>query len=136
MKRIIPLALTALFIISILAACGSEVVASDPVGMYYIETINGKSVEDYLKDMLAGISIDPDEYLSIAGVSSFSEFITLELKDDGTAVFSSSDEPESGRWEQDGNKLTITIDGDAMEMTLNGSELTFKDGSQEYVFKK
>ena len=41
-----------------------------------------------------------------------------------------------GTWKQDGNKITLTIDGTDGVFTLSGNELSGDDGDQAYVFVK
>lgn len=75
------------------------------------------------------------------------DFLTCEIKDDGTFVFSSSMEgflgdsqTHSGTWVEnadDSNKIDMTIDGDTKTWELSGGELRgeIADGC-EVVLKK
>lgn len=139
MKRVISLALAVLMIAALLVACGGST-SSDPVGKYIVKTIDGKTVEDALSESLGenGVASSIEDLLKMVGVDSVEDLITLEIKSDGTAaldfeLFSSNME---GTWKQDGNKITITIDGDAAEFTMDGNELSSEMGDQKYVFIK
>lgn len=132
MKRIIALGMTILLIAALLVGCGG------PEGKYVVKSIDGQSVEEALKSSadLSGMSVD--DMLKQMGVDSAEEIVTLELKSDGTAVmevkmFSTTKE---GKWEKDGDKITITIDDQAAEFTLKGNELHSESGDQKYVFVK
>ena len=79
------------------------------------------------------------------GVETISaDYIVLELKADGVVAYTMSmgDETESmtGTWAQNGNAITITIEGEAQTFTLEGKTLTMTYGEGEYssttVFEK
>lgn len=133
MKRVISIALVVLFVAALLVGCGGS---SDPVGSYKIKSVGGKAIKDMINDELEGSGMSVDDYLKMVNIDSLEDMITLELKSDGTAAFTISGTAETGTWKQEGDKLTITIDGDAQEAKLSGSELTFKVDNQEYVFTK
>ena len=131
MKRGIAILLALVMTVALLAGCGGS---SDPTGRYVVKTIAGQPVEEYFVSMLGG---DVDLALQMFGISSFEEFMIIELKSDGSAVATLAGEaPLTGTWIQEGDQITITIDGDPVTFTLKGNELSFQDDEQDYVFVK
>ena len=142
MKRVISLALAVLFIAALLVGCGdsSDGGSVDPVGSYKIKTIDGKTVEDVLKAELESSGMGDmslDKALELLGITSLDDYMTLELKSDGSAVMTSMGGSSNGTWKQDGSKVSVTFEGDTQEFKLSGNELsgTDSDGT-EYVFEK
>ena len=136
MKRGIAILLALVMTVALLAGCGGS---SDPTGRYVVKTIAGQPVEEYFKSMLGEYAdgIDPSTYLQMFGISSFEEFMIIELKSDGSAVATLAGEaPLTGTWIQEGDQITITIDGDPATFTLKGNELSFQDDEEDYVFVK
>ena len=139
MKRIVSLALVVLLIAALFVGCGNSSVE----GTYLIKSMGGMTMEDMLK-AVSGDNFDLDAVLSEYKVSSLGELITMELKADGTvtvkdamdALDSDEDSTVSGTWKQEGDKVSITIDGDTQELTLNGSELSGGEGDEAMVFVK
>lgn len=132
MKRIIALTMAVLMIAALLVACGG------PEGKYVVKSIDGKTVDEAIKESAEAAGMSVDDMLKQMGISSVDEIVTLELKSDGTAVmevkmFSTS---EKGKWEKNGDKIAITIDDQTSNFTLKGNELHAEDGDQKYVFVK
>ena len=127
MKRIVSIALVVLMVAALIVGCSK----ANAEGKYVVKTLNGKTVEDYFKEEL-GDGETIDSLLEILGIASLEEYITLEVKADGTAkmVLAGDDEAE-GTWKLDGNKFTLTVDGESVEGTLKGSELTLTIEGQE-----
>lgn len=140
MKRIVSLVLVVMLVAALFVGCSKS---GSPEGTYYIKSMGGVSMEDMLKKE-AGEEFDLDSILSMFKVSSLGELITMELKADGTvsmknamdAMTGDEDAAMTGTWTQDGSKITITIDGDAQEFTLDGNELTGGEGDEVMVFVK
>ena len=132
MKRIIALTMAVLMIAALLVACGG------PEGKYVVKSIDGKTVDEAMKESAEAAGMSVDDMLKQMGVNSAEEIVTLELKSDSTAVmevkmFSTTKE---GKWEKNGDKITITIDNQPSDFTLKGNELQSEDGDQKYVFVK
>ena len=133
MKRIIAIALVAIMILALLASCGGS---SDAAGTYTVKTIGGQTVEEALKAELGeyGAALDLDSILSMLGIDSLEDYMTMELKSDGTAETSFAGQSQTGTWKQDGSTVTITFDDDSQEFTLSGNELSAETDGVEYVF--
>ena len=132
MKRVIALTMAVLMIAALLVACGG------PEGKYVVKSIDGKTVDEAIKESAEAAGMSVDDMLKQMGINSADEIVTLELKSDGTAVmevkmFSTTKE---GKWEKNGDKITITIDDQPANFTLKGNELHSEDGDQKYVFVK
>lgn len=132
MKRIIALTMAVLMIAALLVACGG------PEGKYVVKSIDGKTVDEAIKESAEAAGMSVDDMLKQMGINSVEEIVTLELKNDGTAVmdvkmFSTTKE---GKWEKNGDKITITIEDQPANFTLKGNELQSEDGDQKYVFVK
>lgn len=124
MKRILPILLALLLVSSLLAGCVKK---SSAAGTYILKTMNGETLEEQFASLL-------DEGMTMENILSF---FTLELKEDGTLLsLVAGEDPVSGTWKQEGGKILAEIDGETVEMTLNGDELSFTEEDQAYVFVK
>ena len=120
MKKVIAtiFMLTTLMILCV--GCGKDV-----SGNYKLSSLGGTSVEDLQKTYdEMGININ------------VSEMITIELKSDGTFTMKADTETESGTYEVDGEKISLTVDNETESGTIKGDTLTIGSGSEEMVFKK
>ena len=118
------MALVLLAMAVLLTGCGAN-----PVGSYVTKTVDGQPVEVYIESMGATL-----ELLEIASAE---ELMTMEIRADGTftAKMSGSD-PKEGTWKQDGNKLSMTVNGATEEFTLTGDEIAYKTDELDVVFAK
>ena len=133
MKRILPILLALLLVSSLLAGCVKK---SSAAGTYILKTMNGETLEEQFASLLdEGMTME--NILSLFGITSLDEYFTLELKEDGTLLsLVAGEDPVSGTWKQEGGKILAEIDGETVEMTLNGDELFFTEEDQAYVFVK
>lgn len=131
-KFTIALILILALAVGILAACGDT--QADPSGKYVLKSMDGQPVEEYFKSMLGE---DVDFALQMFGISSFEELMTVELKPDGSALVAMAGQGSySGAWEQDGEKITVTVDGEPATFILQGNELSFEESGESMVFVK
>ena len=143
MKKIIPIALVLVLTAALLCSCGVSdvlnVFGGGPEGTYVVKSIGGQPVREAFESMYEEYDVDAEDILEEMGLDSFEEFIVIELKSGGAAVLTinmGSENKTEGTWKKDGDKITIIADGDPQEFTLKGNELSYNDGSQEYVFVK
>ena len=138
MKRILPILLSLLLIFAFLSGCKKTGGESKPSaeGTYILKTMNGETLEEQFQSMVdEGMSME--DILSLFGITSVEEYFTLELKADGTLLsLVAGEDPVSGTWKQEGDKILVDFDGEAVEMTLNGNEISFTEDDQAYVFIK
>lgn len=119
MKRIVSLTLVVLMIAALFVGCGSDSVP----GTYKLKKINDKGVKEFFDDL----GMD----LSTLGVdaSKLEDMMTMTLKDDGTAEIADNMDGDgktvTGTWKQDGDKVTISADGQDMEFTFKSGALTY-----------
>lgn len=119
MKRIVSLTLVVLMIAALFVGCGSDSVP----GTYKLKKINDKGVKEFFDDL----GMD----LSTLGVdaSKLEDMMTMTLKDDGTAEIADNMDGDgktvTGTWKQDGDKVTISADGEDMEFTFKSGALTY-----------
>ncbi len=135
MKRVISIvsiALVVMMIAALLVACGG------PEGKYVVKSIDGKTVDEALKESAQTTGMSTDELLKQMGVSAAEEIMVLELKSDKTAILDAKmfSTKQEGTWVQDGDKIKITIDDVTQIFTLKGNELSISDEGQNYVFVK
>ena len=117
-KFTIALILILALAVGILAACGDT--QADPSGKYVLKSMLGEDV---------------DLALQMFGISSFEELMTVELKADGSALVAMAGQGSySGAWEQDGDKITVTVDGEPATFILQGNELSFQEDGESLVF--
>lgn len=117
-----------------LAACGS----SGPEGKYVVKTIDGQSVDEAVEAAAKAANMSKDEFIKQMGIENIEEIVTLELKSDKTAIMETKmfSYKGEGTWKQDGDKISITIEGDTSDFTLKGNELSNVTGEQKYVLIK
>lgn len=140
MKKIVSIILAAVMVLAFAAACSTAKVE----GKYVVKSIDGKGILDYIKEEAELEGVDLETILSMMGLTeeTISELMTVELKEDKTAVMTMiGEENETGTWKLDGNKVTITSeDGESAEFTYNNGELTYKmtegEESHEMVLVK
>lgn len=126
--KMISLVLVLMLAVS-LAACGS---GSKYAGTYKLESIEqagiSMNVDEFIKQMseLAGQDVEFD--------------MTLTLKDDGSMKLSANamgeKEDLDGSWEEDGNNLKITIDGESQEATYKDGKISMEAQGMKVVFAK
>ena len=136
MKRIVALALVLVLVAAAFASCGGSANAE---GKYVVKSVNGQTLEEAIKAQMGelGDSVDLDAYLKMMGIESLDDYMTLELKADGTASMNlAMQDIEAGTWKQDGNNVTITVDDEPQVFTLDGNELKASLEGQEYIFVK
>ncbi len=89
--------------------------------------------------MLSGGTSDGQELdaESISAMEQMGLYVYLQLKDDGTAVVSLFGTNVEGTWAaKDATTVTLTLQGDAADATLEGEELTLAVEGDSLRFKK
>ena len=112
-------AVVALILSAVLfAACGGSA-----AGTYKFSsmTMGEETVE--AGDEFMGMTIDDD-------------YMTIELKEDGTAVMTTMGVDSEGTWELDGKTLTLTVGATPMECTLSGGTITLEQDGATLELKK
>lgn len=129
MKKTVSIMLAALLLV-VMGACTSGGAAGD--GNTAAGTYKMKSMT------IAGQTLDM-EALASAGGYNVDDF-KVELKDGGefsmTFLAGEDSQTVSGTWEADGNKISMTVEGETMEATLDGNKLTLSQEGTELTFEK
>ena len=114
MKRALTLALAALLLLSLLAACGggSGGGSNKYEGTYYLSKLGDWTVQEYAD--LLGIGVEEAE-----------KSFMLEVKSGGKASFIEDGESDDCTWKVDGEKFTLSADGERLEGTINGNVISF-----------
>ncbi len=122
MKRIITTLLMIATLMILCVGCGKS---KDVSGTYKISSIGGQSVADLQKQYDdAGMDVK------------IADMFKLELKSDGTFTMEYAGESESGTYKVDGEKISMTIDGDTQEGTIKDGKITLGEGDDSMVFSK
>ena len=126
MKKLTAMLLVIAVMMMIVAGCSKG--GSNVAGKYklksYTEGGETMSVEE-LSEMLEGTGMSIDEMFS------------LELKSDGTfSISMMGEDPVSGTYKVDGEKIAMTAEGETLNATIKGSELTMAQDGVELVFTK
>ena len=131
MKRFVSIALILVVVCALFAACGKKA----PEGKYVVKTVDGKTLEESLKEELGD---NLDDILKMLGIESLDDYMYFDFKSDGTVKFVALGEEESAKWEMDGDKIKVTSDGETEELTFSGSDLLYKteDGEEIVLTKK
>lgn len=152
MKKILALTLVLVLVLAAFAGCKKDdatdknaqkttaaPVSDGIVGWYKAETVNGKTVSQWIASLFS-VSIDDEtsasmseeelnEMLATLGIDP-ENFMSLELKEDGTVAMTSMGISAKGTWKQDGENVTIaTNDGTEQTGTFDGTRLTLKESS-------
>ena len=139
MKRIISITLVVMMVAALLVACGSG-----PEGNYVVKSIDGKAIDEVIKEQAESLGQDADALLKQLNIEKAEDLVTLEIKSDGTVVMNVNMLSVSydGTWKQEGDKIAITMKTSAdsaeqtTEFTLKGNELSNNEGDQKYIFVK
>ena len=124
MKKILTLALAALLLVGLLAACGGSGSSSKYEGTYYMTKLSDFTVQEYAE--LLELSLEEAE-----------KTFAIELKSGGKGSFIEDGEPEDITWKVDGEKLTISAQGENLEGTIKDNVITFDfDGDVLELTKK
>ena len=110
--------LAAIMMMSLLTACGGKSDAN--VGTYKVESLGGKTVEEYKE----------------ATGEDISDQFQLELKKDGEGIVTVQGEETAITWKLDGEKLSLTEDGDTLEAALKDGKVTMDLNGIEVVLAK
>ena len=114
MKKALTLVLAALLLIGLLAACGGGGGGSSKYeGTYYLSKLADWTVAEYAD--LLGMEVADAE-----------KSFTLELKSGGKAVFTENGDSDDCTWKVDGEKLTLTADGETLEGTIKDKVISFE----------
>ncbi len=121
-RRVVAIALTALLLVALLAACGGGG-DSKYVGKYYMSKIADWTVKEYAD--LLGISEQEAK-----------EFMWVELKSGGKGTFTSDEDVEEITWKVSGDKITLTAQGEDLEGTIKDGVITFDLDGEVLELKK
>ncbi len=114
-------------VVSMLTICCLFMVGCSPAGTYKFESMS-YSVGGLEISIKAG-----QEYL---GVTVTEDFAVLELKKDGTGIFTSQGESTEMTWEKDGDIIKLTADGETVEVKIDGDKLILEvDGTKLVLVK-
>ena len=122
MKRIITTILMIATLMILCVGCGK---GKDVSGTNKLKSLAGMSVADLQKqydDMGIDIKVE--------------DMMVIELKSDDTFTMKSDSDSQSGTYKLDGEKISLTINGDTEEGTLKSGTLTIGSGNEEMVFEK
>ncbi len=126
-KQVISMMMAATMVAGLAAGCGSKSSSKD---------------KDYAgKYELQKMSMGDESYEGEVAGTPIALMMQVELKSDGTAVENSlTGDNGTGKWEADGDTVTIEIDGDKVKFEADGDTLTGKQGegdeAMEMVIKK
>lgn len=118
MKKLVTICLAAIMMMSLLTACGGKSDAN--VGIYKVESLGGKTVEEYKE----------------ATGEDISDQFQLELKKDGEGIVTVQSEETAITWKLDGEKLSLTENGDTLEAALKDGKVTMDLNGIEVVLAK
>ena len=132
-NRIIVIVLVIALALALFTGCGS----TSPSGKYYIKSVNGVSIEEFISSKLKEDGIALEDFLKECGINSVEEYIVFEFKGDGILIkYFPGLDPVTRTWKQDGNKIIMTEDGHSTECTIKGNEFSYKANDTEYIFIK
>lgn len=80
----------------------------------------GKTIES------AGISMDMEKFAEQLGEAGANFKMTMDVKEDNTFSVDFNGETEQGTWKEDGDKYTLTVDGEDQVVTIEDNQLVFE----------
>lgn len=108
----------------VMVGCSSDLSA----GTYKFSKMSGE---------MEGMKIDVSVGDKLMGVVELTEdYMTLEIKDDGTAVLSAMGNSIEGEWEKKDGKYYLTVDGESQEITVKKNTITIESEGMKVVLKK
>ena len=108
MKKTIAIVMLAVLLLGLLAACGGS--GKDSGDNKYVGT--------YKLSKLADMTVQEYADLFEMKLEDAQNFMTVELKSGGKAVFTSDDEPVEVSWKVEGEKLILSAEGESIEGTI------------------
>ena len=125
MKRILAIALAALLLMAVLAACGGG--DGKYLGKYQLSKVSSE-----------GESYTVEEFADLMGmeVDEVKNMMYIELKSGGKGTFNLDDEPQEVTWKVDGEKLTLTADGETVDGTIKNDVITLGLDEETVEFTK
>ena len=122
MKKLLLCALTCILV----ACCSLMVACSSAEGTYKFDSVTVEGVTYKAGDNFGGDELSEDFYV-----------IELKKGGDFTMTMSMAGLEQEGTQEKDGDTITLTVEGESIEATLDGDKLIFEpaDG-MEVVCKK
>lgn len=86
-----------------------------------------------------GIEVNYEAGKEMNGVKITEDFVVLTINEDNTFEIKMAmmgEESATGTWEEKDGKYYLTVDGESMEVTLNGTTLSFEQEGMKLELKK
>ena len=123
MKKTLTIVLAAVLLLGLLAACGGGG-SSKYEGTYVLSKLSDWTVQEYADLLEMSLEEAQDSF-------------KLVLKSGGKADFIEDGEAESVNWKVDGEKITLSADGETLEGTIKDGKIVFDfDGDALELTKK
>lgn len=123
MKKIVTILMATLLCVCSLMIVGCSNVA----GTYKFKSLSSSD---------GGIEINVEVGEKYNGVTITEDFVVLELHDDGTCKLTAYNQTLTGVWTIEGNKITVTTDGDDSIFVKKGRKLTMVEDGTTIVLSK
>ena len=140
MKKAITGIILVIMIVAAFAGCSPSI-----EGLYKTKSIDGKTPVEFMEAQAQESGIDLDTFLGIFALTGetvtrddLNEYLTVDLQKDGKAkVFVLFDnESTEGTWEKKDNIISVTVNGDTLDFTLEGGNLTVDMEGSKLVLSK
>ena len=137
MKRIFSIALVILMTAVLFVGCSGHSIE----GTYKLKAINDQNLRDFFNEVAAHTGINFETLMQSMNATgdTLSDMMSLSLNADGSATLNSkltTEESKTGTWKQEGDKIVINVDGETVEFTRKGSELTGSSNNMRVTLSK
>ena len=129
MKKLLAALVSSLAVVALcvtLAACSTTI-----TGTWKFSKATGN---------VGGLEVNYEVGKEIAGgVTITEDFVVLTINEDNTFEMKMAmmgEESVKGEWKEEDGKYYLTVDGESIEMTLNGKTLTFENEGMKMELKK
>ena len=125
MKKVKSLLITTIIAVCAAIACFAFAACSEDTGL------EGTYKVSYMTMTLDGTTTTVKAGESYMGMTINSDYVVLEIKDDGNFSMTGMGQTQEGTWKEEDGVVKLTVDGETLDATRSGKTLTMN--IEEYI---